>query len=145
MVCSSVSASASSKVLISGAYLIIDPKNEGIVLSTDAKFQCDITATSINWIRVKSPQFRLDLCYEQDSYRPGQNFTFKPQGNEFIDKMMFFLTLCLLDKQPKRISNMFDIMLRGDNSFYSQRNCRGGFFPDRLNMQPRFSVPTDPS
>ena len=33
-----ITASASSKVLISGAYLIIDPMNEGIVLSTDAKF-----------------------------------------------------------------------------------------------------------
>ena len=33
-----VRASASSKVLISGAYLIIDPRNEGVVLSTDAKF-----------------------------------------------------------------------------------------------------------
>ena len=117
--CNNVTASASSKVLISGAYLIVDPKNEGIVLSTDAKFQCDITATSINWIRVKSPQFGLELCYKQDIYKPGQNFTFRPQGNAFIDKMMFFLTLSLLDKQPTRINNMFDIMLRGDNSFYS--------------------------
>ena len=33
-----IKASASSKVLISGAYLIIDPKNEGVVLSTDARF-----------------------------------------------------------------------------------------------------------
>ena len=31
-----VKASACSKVLITGAYLIIDPANEGIVLSTDA-------------------------------------------------------------------------------------------------------------
>ena len=58
---------------------------------------------------------------------------------------MFFLTLCLLDKQPKRLCQMFDIVLRGDNSFYSQRNSRGGFFPDRLNLQPPFSRPTDPS
>ena len=37
-----VEAYASSKVLLSGAYLIIDPQNEGIVLSTDAKFKVSI-------------------------------------------------------------------------------------------------------
>jgi len=38
----SVTSSAASKVLISGAYLIIDPSNEGIVLATDAKFHTTI-------------------------------------------------------------------------------------------------------
>lgn len=33
-----VSASASSKVLITGAYLILEPKYEGIVLALDAMF-----------------------------------------------------------------------------------------------------------
>ena len=37
-----IKAVASSKVLITGAYLIIDPKNEGIVLSTDAKFHSTV-------------------------------------------------------------------------------------------------------
>lgn len=37
-----VMASAGSKVLITGAYLIIDPANEGIVLSTDAKFYTSV-------------------------------------------------------------------------------------------------------
>ena len=41
----SITASASSKVLISGAYLIIDPQNEGIVLSTDAKFYTTVERT----------------------------------------------------------------------------------------------------
>jgi phosphomevalonate kinase len=34
----SCSASACSKVLLTGAYLIIDPLYSGLVLATDAKF-----------------------------------------------------------------------------------------------------------
>ena len=60
-----VQALASSKVLITGAYLIIDPKNEGMVLSTDARFmtrvkpmsesQLSILNTTESQIRVFSP------------------------------------------------------------------------------------------
>ena len=63
-----VKASASSKVLISGAYLIIDPKNEGVVLSTDARFESIVksskTALDESIIKVKSPQFALSLIYK---------------------------------------------------------------------------------
>ena len=34
----SVESSACSKVLLSGAYLILDPHYSGLVLATDAKF-----------------------------------------------------------------------------------------------------------
>ena len=61
-------ASASSKVLISGAYLIIDPKNEGVVLSTDARFESIVkssrTALDEAIIKVLSPQFALSLKYK---------------------------------------------------------------------------------
>ena len=40
-----VTASASSKVLISGAYLIIDPANEGVVLSTNARFHASLKSS----------------------------------------------------------------------------------------------------
>ena len=63
-----IKASASSKVLISGAYLIIDPKNEGVVLSTDARFFSTIRNHRANpdlkVIRVLSPQFGLELEYK---------------------------------------------------------------------------------
>ena len=42
-----VVATAGSKVLITGAYLIIDPANEGIVLSTDAKFYTTVKEISM--------------------------------------------------------------------------------------------------
>ena len=37
-----VIASACSKVLVTGAYLILDPKYSGAVLATDAKFYCSV-------------------------------------------------------------------------------------------------------
>lgn len=43
----SIRVSACSKVLATGAYLILDPKYEGIVLATDAFFETKI-APSIN-------------------------------------------------------------------------------------------------
>ena len=38
-----------------------------------------------------------------------------------------------------------EVLLQGDNSFYSQRDCEGDFFPDKLGEQPDFSVPRDPT
>ncbi len=35
----SIKASACSKVLLTGAYLIIDPQYSGLVLATDARFE----------------------------------------------------------------------------------------------------------
>ena len=60
-----VHASACSKVLLTGAYLIIDPKYSGLVLATDARFH---TVSSINpadsfEIIVKSSQFKLEIKY----------------------------------------------------------------------------------
>ena len=63
-----VCAAASSKVLITGAYLIIDPKNEGIVLSTDAKFYTTVkqkkSKKNVSTIMVNSPQFKMSLEYK---------------------------------------------------------------------------------
>jgi|LauGreDrversion4_2_1035121.scaffolds.fasta_scaffold3008990_1 phosphomevalonate kinase len=37
---------APGKVLITGGYLIIDPENSGLVLSTNTMFSCTIKATN---------------------------------------------------------------------------------------------------
>jgi phosphomevalonate kinase len=50
-----VIASACSKVLISGAYLIIDPENEGMVFATSAKMYCTITQEIDPQITLQSP------------------------------------------------------------------------------------------
>lgn len=50
-----VIASSCSKVLISGAYLIIDPENKGIVCATSARMYCTITQDKNLEITLKSP------------------------------------------------------------------------------------------
>ena len=50
-----VVASACSKVLISGAYLIIEPENEGMVFATSARMYCTITQDSNPQITIQSP------------------------------------------------------------------------------------------
>ena len=57
---------------------------------------------------------------------------------------MFFMSLNVLDRKPSSLGRKFDMVLQGDNSFYSQRGCKDGYFPDKLDSQPKFTVPTDP-
>ena len=50
--------SAPSKVLITGAYLIIEPENEGIVLATTARFRTtvrNVKGDQQTIIKVSSP------------------------------------------------------------------------------------------
>lgn len=64
-----IEASACSKVLITGAYLIIDPLYSGLVLSTDARFhtRCQIEELygkdSKFKINVTSKQFKIDVTF----------------------------------------------------------------------------------
>jgi phosphomevalonate kinase len=55
----SVVASACSKVLMSGAYLVIEPKHKGVVLATDARFYTRVTRNPNlkGQIVMKSEQF----------------------------------------------------------------------------------------
>ena len=66
-------ASACSKVLITGAYLIIDPIYSGLVIATDARFhtRCsieDIESTNEAFkIKVTSRQFKVDMTFNYDN------------------------------------------------------------------------------
>ena len=53
-----VTASAHSKVLITGGYLIISPHNEGIVLQTSPQFYCTIEPS--HTFSIVSPQLPAD-------------------------------------------------------------------------------------
>ena len=46
-------------------------------------------------------------------------YYFKPQGNTFIDKCMFYMLICVCDRDPDRLARKFEMTLQGDNSFYS--------------------------
>jgi len=69
IITTSFSASACSKVLITGAYLIIDPKYSGLVLATDARFHCTSSLSQLKLseclfkIQVQSTQFSLSLDF----------------------------------------------------------------------------------
>ena len=117
--------SAPSKVLITGGYLIIDPINEGIVISTDAKFHAD---TLMN----QSPSSEGKLLTIECS-QTGEVFNLKirPEGfdlsgvtNSFLRKTLIFY-LCFFPNLNKTILescyHSIHIKLFGDFAFYSHR------------------------
>ncbi len=112
-------ASACSKVLLTGAYLIIDPLYSGLVLATDARFhtRCqliDNDASSESRIIVTSKQFKLEneFTFSQENglqYKSSHDII-----NPFISKCVYHLTQ-FVDLSSKTLK----IDLSGDNSFYS--------------------------
>lgn len=91
-----VRVSAASKVLVTGGYLIIDSRNEGIVLQTTAKFHSTIIAS--DFLCIECPQLHLKLDYPQAF---GQN--------SFIDKCVIFVEKLL------GFTLKGHIILEGDN------------------------------
>jgi len=83
-----VRASACSKVLLTGAYLIIDPKYSGLVLATDARFHSTSRLslnTNSSLIKVKSSQFKLEIHYD------GDGKVVNGEGNGFLNKCIKFM------------------------------------------------------
>ena len=108
-------ASACSKVLLTGAYLIIDPKYSGLVLATDARFHTTsrlVKNPENSLIKVKSNQFKLEIHYDGD----GQ--VVNGDGNGFLNKCIKFMLEILKIEKGKQTIQM-DIELSGDNAFYS--------------------------
>ena len=53
-------------MLITGAYLIIDPKNEGLCLATDCRFHINLLSNPIGsngHILIHAPQFKQTMNY----------------------------------------------------------------------------------
>lgn len=95
----SVSSSACSKVLITGAYLIIDPIYSGLVLATDARFHCTSSLSQLKSsdcifkIQVQSSQFSLSLDF---NILYGGIVKAASLGmNTFIHKCVLYLVACL--------------------------------------------------
>ncbi len=100
-----VEVTSAGKVLITGGYLIIDPANCGLVLSTSTHFCCRIETTSHNSTIIECPQLGLKLVYDENT---------ESNNNDFLDKCMTFVKERLVP-QIKGIK----ITLLGDNEFYS--------------------------
>jgi phosphomevalonate kinase len=125
--------SAPSKVLLTGAYLIIEPDNEGIVLSTDARFYTTVVAepgySERFEITIESPQFKLNKTYSMSN----QDGTLTLEARDDaslgpIDQTLVFALALLYRRLPDLKS--LKVTLQGDNSFYSQRGSQ--YFPYRL-------------
>jgi phosphomevalonate kinase len=114
------SASACSKVLLTGAYLIIDPLYSGLVLGTDARFytRCQLidNKSDTNFkIIVTSKQFNLKnefVFNEEKGLSPSSSS--HDIINPFIHKCVYHLTQFV--NLP---SKTLLINLSGDNAFYS--------------------------
>lgn len=117
-----VHAAACSKVLLTGAYLIIDPAYSGLVLATDARFHTTSKlATSgpddDQQIVVRSSQFKLEIRYELEVAQ-----VVGGEGNGFLNKCIRFLLEVHKVRKGAPIKAGLEIELSGDNAFYSQRD-----------------------
>ena len=133
--------SAPGKVLIAGGYLVLDPAYTGLVLATNARFYTNVSSsTRIGHkplIRVRSPQFKgaewiyaceLPGVYETSPVEAANAFKLRQLGNDNL-----FVALSLLygihvafeqlgaSNVCTTLSNGLDIVIAGDNDYYSHR------------------------
>jgi phosphomevalonate kinase len=129
--------SAPGKVLITGGYLVLDPIYTGTVIATSARFYCVLTTqTSIpaSKIVVKSPQF-VDALWEYDIQEASDQIKVEPSAserNKFVEialRETFKLAQALVGvetirkclKDQNGVEAGLEIVIVGDNDFYSQR------------------------
>lgn len=129
---SSTTVSSPGKVLVAGGYLVLDPAYSGTVISTSSRFytvvQTDASAGP-NTIRVRSPQFNgaiWNYIVKTDAevvVEPGlKNLT----KNKFVQLAIEKTVKLGIEVRgataiQESISSGLDIVIVGDNDFYSQR------------------------
>ena len=143
-----VRCSAPGKVLIAGGYLILEKENQGLVISTSARFHSEIVqqeasatkSTDPIRVRVVSPQFssqtEVEISYQPSSEsQPEQLICRDVQPDQSIP---IYVRLCLqlglglaLHSKPTEKESLWnrfssrlqqaEIILQADNDFYSQQ------------------------
>ncbi|KAJ7579260.1 phosphomevalonate kinase [Mycena floridula] len=122
--------SAPGKVLIAGGYLVLDPSYSGIVVSTSSRFYTVVqAAAATNRIQVRSPQF-LDATWDYSiHFQPQVVMEAAPENtskNKFVH-LALQSTIALaceikgVDAIQNVLENGLNIVIVGDNDFYSQR------------------------
>ncbi|KAG6915782.1 hypothetical protein DXG01_009820 [Tephrocybe rancida] len=125
--------SAPGKVLVSGGYLVLDPKYSGTVVSTSSRFYTVIredASISANTIRVRSPQFSM-ATWEYAALTSStavsvEDLPINTSKNKFVH-LALQITLTLVAEisgvtsVKEALSKGLDIAIVGDNDFYSQR------------------------
>lgn len=161
-----VVASAPGKVLITGAYLILEKPNPGIVLTTTARFYAivkplhdSIDAGSWAWqwtdVKLSSPQLSKEGLYKLSLKTLSlQNVSsLSGNGNPFVEQAVQFSVAAAKanfdndngkqDTLLKLLSKGFDITILGSNDFYSYRkqiDARGlPLSSETLSLLPAFS------
>ncbi|GLB37054.1 putative GHMP kinase family. Mevalonate kinase subfamily protein [Lyophyllum shimeji] len=125
--------SAPGKVLISGGYLVLDPKYSGTVVSTSSRFYTvvrDDTSAGANRIRVRSPQFSNATWEYAVSTTATEVLVEELPTNTSKNKFVHLAlqnTLALaaeikgIASVSEALAQGIDIGIVGDNDFYSQR------------------------
>ncbi|KAH0589486.1 hypothetical protein H2248_005233 [Termitomyces sp. 'cryptogamus'] len=125
--------SSPGKVLVSGGYLVLDPKYSGTVVCTSSRFYTVIREDSScgpNTIRVRSPQFSdATWEYSVSTAETPVKVEESPKNaskNKFV-YLALQVTLVLvaeisgITSMNTTLSKGLDIAIVGDNDFYSQR------------------------
>ncbi|WFD19720.1 phosphomevalonate kinase [Malassezia caprae] len=134
--------SAPGKVLLAGGYLVLDPAYAGLVLATDARFYTSIAAMTTQGatrIRVRSPQFQ-HAVWEYDLLLPPTGMDKAPEvvaeemrlvqhsdPNPFVALSLLYAVQLALEKlgvesAREALAGGLDIVIAGDNDFYSQHS-----------------------
>ncbi|KAL2911605.1 phosphomevalonate kinase [Polyrhizophydium stewartii] len=141
---SGVSVSAPGKVLLTGGYLVLDPRFSGLVVATDARFVVHVAAESESdaaaaaaaagtseggvRVRVRSPQF-IDGAWDRTIALPGSRVAGVPPhaaGNVFVDTALECVFAVLERRMgPAALAAAagpcgLRITVNADNDFYSQ-------------------------
>ncbi|KAF7981860.1 hypothetical protein HWV62_31411 [Athelia sp. TMB] len=126
--------SSPGKVLAAGGYLVLDPAYSGVVISTSSRFYAVIQDLGpVDEIQVRSPQF-TDAVWNYRVFTSGVGVRVDPAAgkngvapkNKFVQlALLHTLSYCLevkgLISFIKSLEEGLDIVIAGDNDFYSQR------------------------
>lgn len=136
--------SSPGKVLLAGGYLVLDPSHQGYVVSTSSRFYTSIaststpppppsssnsSSTSATIITVRSPQFvdaEWRYLVDSETGKVTEQEVGKGGKNKFV-RIAVEKTLKVAEelvgkeKVAEGIKGGWDIVILGDNDFYSQR------------------------
>ncbi|KAF8313104.1 Phosphomevalonate kinase [Clavulina sp. PMI_390] len=129
---SSTCVSASGKVLLAGGYLVLDPKYSGVVVSTSSRFYSLVTNVPTPKdrlkITVRSPQFleATWVYYLDVKATPIVSSEGQKAKNKFVEAALEGVLILAreiqgIDKLANILGNGLEIVIMGDNDFYSQR------------------------
>lgn len=133
--------SAPGKVLITGGYLVLDQRFDGLTLGIDSRFYVDIKgsedsrASSICTFFISSPQF-LDGSWTY-TWDTELQILAGTGENKFVEACLRF---CLMQISIDHLnSSQFTIKIQGDNDFYSQsQHLDGSTTIESLSNLARF-------